>query len=75
MARKKSANDIIQQWVRIANNPYSAPTDSWNATRRSRAHKAFNRYYQNMVERGGTVDTKHTRSQYMGTKAKGAVSG
>lgn len=75
MARKKSANDIIQQWIRIANNPYSAPTDSWNATRRSRAHEAFNRYYQNMAKRGGTADTKHTRSQYMGTKAKGAVSG
>lgn len=75
MARRKSVNDIVSQWQRIANNPYSAPTDRGNATRRSRAHDAFNRYYFNMAKRDGFADTKYTRSQYMGVKAKGAVAG
>lgn len=75
MARKKSVNDIVAQWKRIANNPYSAPTDSGNAHRRSRANDAFNRYYSNMAKRGGFANTKYTREQYMGTKSKGNVAG
>lgn len=42
MERKKSANDIVAQWKRIANNPYAVPTTPFNANRRSRAHAAFN---------------------------------
>ena len=66
MERKKSANDIVAQWKRIANNPYIIPTNPSNANRRSRAHVAFNRYYQNMVQIGGFAETKFTRVQYMG---------
>ena len=66
MERKKSVNDIVAQWGRIANNPYAAPTNPSNANRRSRAYAAFNRYYQNMVKIGGFADTMFTRLQYMG---------
>lgn len=66
MERKKSANDIVAQWKRIANNPYAVPTTPFNANRRSRAYAAFNRYYQNIVKFGGFADTKFTRVQYMG---------
>ena len=53
MARKKSINDIVAQWNRIANNPYSIPLNRGNAHRRSMANEAFTRYYLNMAKRGG----------------------
>lgn len=75
MARKKSINDIVAQWNRIANNPYSIPLNRGNAHRRSMANEAFTRYYLNMAKRGGFANTKYTREQYMGIKAKGVVAG